>query len=347
METGSNPVASIDVRKERELDRKLDFGDVAIVPRINNARSRSEVNLHVNYTFKHSGQKFTGVPIMNANMDTTGTLEMVPPFVAYGILPTLHKHYSVQTLLDHVITLNSTDWVYSLGMREEDTEKLLNVVDFLRIKYLMVDVANGYSREFHSYIRHLREVFPSVTIIAGNVVTPEGVAAILDSGADVVKVGIASGSACATKNKTGVFYPQFSAVMECAEEAEKRNGHIVSDGGTREPGHFAKAFAAGAHFVMAGGMFAGHAESAGREIVHEDGKTYKEFYGMSSTKAMQKYQGVEGYRTSEGHEQLVPYKGRVENTIQDILGGIRSACTYVNAMRLEELPLQADFIRIS
>ncbi|KAM9645325.1 GMP reductase 2 isoform 3-T5 [Trichechus inunguis] len=210
---------------------------------------------------------------------------------------------------------------------------------------------------------------------AGNVVTGEMVEELILSGADVIKVGIGPGklvhshapsvastcgapfksflvtfllgSVCTTRKKTGVGYPQLSAVMECADAAHGLKGHIISDGGCSCPGDVAKAFGAGADFVMLGGMLAGHTESGG-EFIERDGNKYKLFYGMSSEMAMKKYAGgVAEYRASEGKTVEVPFKGDVEHTIRDILGGIRSTCTYVGAAKLRELSRRTTFIRVT
>ena len=208
-------------------------------------------------------------------------------------------------------------------------------------------MANGYSEHFVEFVKKTREQYPDKVIIAGNVVTGEMVEELLLSGADLVKVGIGPGSVCTTRVKTGVGYPQLSAIIECADAAHGLGGQIISDGGCTSPGDVAKAFGAGADFVMLGGMLAGHDESGG-EIIQKDGKVFKQFYGMSSSTAMEKHVGgVAEYRASEGKTVEVPYRGEVENTLQDILGGLRSTCTYVGAQRLKELTKRTTFIRVS
>lgn len=162
-----------------------------------------------------------------------------------------------------------------------------------------------------------------------------------------MKIGIGPGSVCTTRKQTGVGYPQLSAVLECADAAHGLGGHVIADGGCTCPGDFAKAFGGGADFVMAGGLFAAHDESGG-ELVTIDGKQFKQFYGMSSSVAMNRHAGgVAEYRSSEGKAVVLPYKGPVAYTIRDILGGLRSACTYVGAAKLKELPKRTTFIRVS
>ena len=227
----------------------------------------------------------------------------------------------------------------------EQLEQILNAIP--QVKYVCLDVANGYSEHFVEFVKDVRKCFPEHTIMAGNVVTGEMVEELILSGADIIKVGIGPGSVCTTRKKTGVGYPQLSAVMECADAAHGLKGHIISDGGCSCPGDVAKAFGAGADFVMLGGMLAGHSESGG-ELIERNGRKYKLFYGMSSEMAMKKYAGgVAEYRTSEGKTVEVPFKGDVEHTIRDILGGIRSTCTYVGAAKLKELSRRTTFIRVT
>merc|ERR1712217_397776 len=210
-----------------------------------------------------------------------------------------------------------------------------------------VDVANGYAEAFVQCIRDLRKRFPEVTIMAGNVVTKEMTEELIFSGADIVKVGIGPGSVCTTRKQTGVGYPQLSAVLECADGAHGLGGRIISDGGCTCPGDVAKACGAGADFVMLGGMLAGHEECAG-EVVQEGDDYFKVFYGMSSDTAMKKHAGgVAEYRSSEGKTVKVPYRGPIDETVRDIMGGMRSACTYIGADKIEELPTRTTFIRVT
>ncbi|XP_040824620.1 GMP reductase 2 isoform X1 [Ochotona curzoniae] len=303
-------------------DVKLDFKDVLLRPKRSTLKSRSEVDLTRSFSFRNSKQMYTGVPIIAANMDTVGTFEMAK---------VLCKHLAA-----------------SSGTGASDFEQLEQVLEAIpQVKYICLDVANGYSEHFVEFVKDVRKRFPQHTIMAGNVVTGEMVEELILSGADIIKVGIGPGSVCTTRKKTGVGYPQLSAVMECADAAHGLKGHIISDGGCSCPGDVAKAFGAGADFVMLGGMLAGHSESGG-ELIERDGKKYKLFYGMSSEMAMKKYAGgVAEYRASEGKTVEVPFKGDVEHTIRDILGGIRSTCTYVGAAKLKELSRRTTFIRVT
>lgn len=245
-----------------------------------------------------------------------------------------------KNIVDHIAV--------STGTSNDDFSKLSKIIElFPQLRFICIDVANGYSEHFVKFVRETRKKFTDKIIIAGNVVTGEIVEELILSGADIIKVGIGPGSVCTTRVKTGVGYPQLSAIIECADAAHGLGGLIISDGGCTTPGDVAKAFGAGADFVMLGGMLAGHDESGG-EVIEKEGEKFKMFYGMSSATAMDKYVGgVADYRASEGKTVFVPYKGRVANTISDILGGVRSTCTYVGALKLKELSKRTTFIRVA
>lgn len=335
-------------------DVKLDFKDVLIRPKRSNLKSRREVQLERTYCFARSKQTWTGVPIMAANMDTTGTFAMAEEFAEHKMIVCLHKWFTGEEIRQWAAKMRKTKptifkyIAVSAGVSDRDFNLVKGVLSTVpEIQFICLDVANGYAQFFIQTVRKYRVAFPGVTIIAGNVVTGEMVEELILSGADIIKVGIGPGSVCTTRRQTGVGYPQLSAVIECADAAHGLRGHIISDGGCACPGDFAKAFGGGADFIMAGGMFAGHDESGGK-IITRDGQLYKRFYGMSSTTAMQKHSGkVANYRSSEGKSVEVPYRGPVRTTILDILGGIRSTCTYVGARHLKELSKRTTFVRVS
>ena len=334
-----------------EYDIKLGFKDVMIRPKRSTLKSRSEVSLERDFKFLHSPLTWSGIPIIAANMDTVGTFEMAKALSNKNLFTTIHKHYSENEWTEFISNTSENDLNYvavSTGISEQDSIKLAAIIAANpQLKFICIDVANGYSEHFSNFVKQTRELYPNKVIIAGNVVTGEMVEELLLSGADIVKVGIGPGSVCTTRVKTGVGYPQLSAIIECADAAHGLGGQIISDGGCSSPGDIAKAFGAGADFVMLGGMLAGHDESGG-EIVERNGESYRKFYGMSSSTAMEKHVGgVADYRASEGKTVEVPYKGSVENTLQDILGGLRSTCTYVGAARLKELTKRTTFIRVN
>ena len=338
-----------------ESDVKLDFKDVLIRPKRSTLSSRKEVDINREYKFRWSGDVFNGVPIIAANMDGVGTFEMADTFAEdeYNLSVALTKHYSLEQLSEFFKAHKADNVWYSIGTAEADKEKLSA---FLKtggqkknktVNKLCIDVANGYSERFVDYVKQIREEFPELTIMAGNVVTGEMVEELILAGADVVKVGIGPGSVCTTRKMTGVGYPQLSAIIECADAAHGLSGLVCADGGCTVPGDIAKAFGGGADFVMLGGMLAAHDQS-GLEIVDKDGEKFVRFYGMSSDTAMKKHAGgVAEYRASEGKTVDLPYRGDVRHTLQDILGGLRSACTYVGAVRLKELSKRTTFIRVT
>jgi GMP reductase len=333
-----------------DQDMKLDFKDVLIRPKRSTLTSRSEVDISRDFVFLHSQRKYHGIPIIAANMDATGTFEMARALSRHGLSAALHKHYDEARLLAFFAEqAGQCGAFYSMGIMPPDYEKFSRVMKAAAgtIENVCVDVANGYTKSFVSFIQKLRANYPEITIMAGNVVTGEMTEELILDGVDIVKVGIGPGSVCTTRRMSGVGYPQLSAIIECADAAHGLRGLICADGGCTSPGDLAKAFGAGADFVMLGGMFAGHDE-CGSELVDEDGVRKMRFYGMSSREAMNKYAGgVAEYRASEGKEVLLDYRGPVDNTVQEILGGVRSACTYVGARKLRELSKCTTFIRVS
>ena len=376
-----------------EEDLKLDYSDVLLRPKRSTLGSRKEVDLKRGFTFRNyrpyvptdvlpdgypvvqeQYRHWRGIPIMAANMDGVGTFEMADVLALQGIMTCLVKTYSVNDLVNYFDVDDKshdparTEYVaMSIGITDKDHDKFRKVYEQAgsKLKYVCIDVANGYSNRFRDFVSNFRLLYPNIVIIAGNVVTGEMTEELILAGADIVKVGIGPGSVCTTRIKTGVGYPQLSAVIECADAAHGLGGHIIADGGCTCPGDVAKAFAGGADFVMLGGMLAGHDEGGGEVITkyYETGeqwfdkknetynpvveqKQYVQFYGMSSEAANKKhFGGLKEYRSSEGREVLVPYKGKVTATIQDVLGGLRSACTYAGAQRLKHLMRCTTFVR--
>jgi GMP reductase len=347
-----------------EDEVKLDFRDVLIRPKRSTLLSRKEVNLERTYKFKHSDKIWRGVPIMASNMDGVGTIEMAKELFGHSMFTCLVKSYSEDDLFDLAGMYSANCFAISTGTSERDFQRLSRIINtYPEIKFICVDVANGYSEHFGDCIEEIREAWPDKTIIAGNVVTADMTQELVLRGADIVKVGIGPGSVCTTRIQTGVGYPQLSAIIECSDAAHGLGAHIIADGGCTCPGDVAKAFGAGADFVMLGGMLAGHDEGGGKVInkafktgeVHYDSgdelveaKQFVEFYGMSSDTAMEKHHGgVAEYRSSEGRTVEIPYKGAVKNTVLDLLGGLRSTCTYVGAPSLKQLSKCTSFIRVN
>jgi GMP reductase len=346
-----------------EFDEKLDFSDVLIRPKRSALASRRDVDLNREFTFKHSKKTWKGIPIMAANMDGVGTIHIAESLQKHGLFTCLVKSYGLDDLNQHIKRLDPNYFAVSTGTSKTDLTNLKLVLKaHPQIKFICIDVANGYSEHFGDFVESVRKSYPEHVIIAGNVVTADMTQELILRGADIVKVGIGPGSVCTTRIQTGVGYPQLSAIIECADAAHGLGAHIISDGGCTCPGDVAKAFGAGADFVMLGGLFAGHDEGGG-EVITEYHDTHQrtpltnepvyvkkqfvEFYGMSSSTAMIKHHGeVAEYRSSEGRTVKIPYKGKVDDTIRDILGGVRSTCTYVGAATLKHLSKCTTFIKV-
>lgn len=323
-------------------DVKLDFKDVLITPKRSTLASRSQVKVERKFTFR-SGNSWIGVPLIAANMDGVGTFGMDEELNKHNCMVAVTKHFKDHELIAHFDKkLNSS--VYSMGISDTDLFKFNNVYKIVGNQSMRVciDVANGYTQSFVDFILRFREKYPYVVLMAGNVVTPEMTEELILAGVDIVKVGIGPGSVCTTRKMTGIGYPQLSAIIECADAAHGLKGHIIADGGCTVPGDIVKAFAAGADFVMLGGMLAGHKEGGASALGGN------KFYGMSSNTAMDLHNGgVANYRASEGKTVEIPYRGEVSRTLQDILGGLRSACTYVGASELKELSKRTTFVRVN
>jgi GMP reductase len=315
-----------------EEDVKLDFNDVLIRPKRSTLISRKNAELDRNFTFKYSKHIWKGVPIVASNMDHTGTFDMWSVLSSHNMLTALCK-FEEYPVDDNILGLSYL--MKTIGLDDD--------LVFDSPQWLCIDIANGYTERFIDYINKVREKHSNSIIVAGNVCTPEATEQIVLAGADVVKIGIGPGSVCTTRKMTGVGYPQLSCVIECADAAHGLEGHVMSDGGCTSPGDIAKAFGGGADFVMLGGMLAGHDECQG-EI--EEG--YMIFYGMSSEEAQVKHYGEKKqYKASEGKAVQVPYRGSVRKTIEEILGGLRSACTYAGAQTLKALPKCTTFVRVN
>lgn len=333
-----------------EQDLKLGFKDVLFRPKRSTLKSRSQVELTREFTFKHSGRQWSGVPIIAANMDSVGSFAMAQALAKHNVMTAIHKHYTTADWQEFVeqndaSVLNNA--MVSTGTSDADFQKTKDIMAMSDdLIFICIDIANGYSEHLVEYVQKVRAEFPNKVISAGNVVTGDMVEELILAGADIVKVGIGPGSVCTTRVKTGVGYPQLSAIIECADAAHGLGGRIIGDGGCSCAGDVSKAFGGGADFVMLGGMLAAHTESGG-EVIEQNGKTFMKFYGMSSQSAMDKHSGgVAKYRAAEGKTVLLPFRGSVENTIQDIMGGVRSTCTYVGAAQLKELTKRTTFIRV-
>ena len=334
-----------------EDEVKLDFKDVLLKPKRSTLTSRRTVELCREFKFRHSDIKWNGVPIIASNMDGVGTFSMARVLQEEKMFTVIRKHYSVKDWeeaivagldLDYVAVCTGTNAIFDAEADDYNTAKEV-LKKWPNIKFLCIDVANGYQQNFTDFVKRVRDDHPEKVIIAGNVITGEMTEELIISGADIVKCGIGPGSVCTTRIKTGVGVPQLSGVIECADAAHGLGGHIIADGGCTVPGDVAKAFAGGSDFVMLGGMLAGHNESELNEI---DGNF--EFYGMSSNRAMEEHGArKDGYRGEEGKVVNLKSRGPVSDTLVEVLGGVRSCCTYIGARRVKDMPKCATFVRVN
>ena len=335
------------MRIEEEI--KLDYSDVLFRPKRSTLKSRKDVDLNRKYTFKHSRSSWKGIPIIASNMDGVGEIDVAKKLSSHKLMTALTKQHDI----NQIGTIYKKDIFFdtialSCGTSKDSYNRLNSILKkYPKFKFICIDVANGYSENFSNFVSEVRKKYPKKTIIAGNVVTADMTQELVLSGADIVKVGIGPGSVCTTRIQTGVGYPQLSAVMECADAAHGLGAHIIADGGCTCPGDVAKGFGAGADFVMLGGMLAGHKEGGG-DIIEENGSKFIEFYGSSSEEANEKhYGGLANYRSSEGKKVKIQMKNSLDSTIRDILGGVRSSCTYVGASSLKQLSKCTTFVRVN
>lgn len=335
------------MRIEEEI--KLDYSDVLFRPKRSTLKSRKDVDLNRKYTFKHSKLSWKGIPIIASNMDGVGEIGVAIKLDSHKLMTALTKQHDINQIATIYKKNISLDYIsLSCGTSKNSYDRLNNILKkYPKFKFICIDVANGYSENFSNFVSEVRKKYPKKTIIAGNVVTADMTQELVLSGADIVKVGIGPGSVCTTRIQTGVGYPQLSAVMECADAAHGLGAHIIADGGCTCPGDVAKGFGAGADFVMLGGMLAGHKEGGGT-IINDKGNKYIEFYGSSSEEANEKhYGGLANYRSSEGKKVKILMKSSLDGTVRDILGGVRSSCTYVGASSLKQLSKCTTFVRVN
>lgn len=320
--------------------RKLDFCDVLIKPKSSSVTSRKNVAINRKFVTKHAKIILDCIPVVCANMTVVATEPMIKKFKNLNCLVAVHKFYNEETLIRLFDQFESTLF-FTTGF---DLTKLKYVSKYTKINKICLDVANGYINRFLDVVKEIRQLFPKSVIMAGNVCTKDVVADIVHSGADIVKIGIGSGSVCKTRMITGVGYPQLSAIVETNKKIHKLDALLCSDGGCKTPADVVKAFAAGADFTMIGGMLAGTKECSG-DVVDDCIR----FYGMASKDAMDQFHGgIPDYKTSEGATELVKIKNcSAEDVLKEIFGGIRSACSYVGSNTLENLAENTSFIKVN
>lgn len=357
----------------------LDYSDILIKPKMgNNLSSRKDVNLIREYKFKF-GQIRKGLGIFNANMATVGNFETAKKLLKVGMFATIHKFYTAEEIIAFMRQCQNEKIDYSNlfisigiknGIRELDKLKEIEDGAMWLKPNICIDAPNFYIDKAFEVLEHCRELFPESVIMCGNIASSDICHKLLDY-ADILKAGIGSGAVCLTRKMTGCGVPMVSLILECADIAHAVGGMICADGGITEVGDICKAFALNADFVMSGGMFAGTDEAEG-EVIEKcyktneyaidmidgskpipdqplyDIKKYKLYYGMSSTLANNKFAGgMSNYKASEGREAFIPYTGSLDKILQDIKGGIASACTYIGAANVKDMSKCATLIKVN
>ena len=347
----------------------LDYSDILIRPKMGiNLNSRKDVNLQRLFKFKH-GQTRTGLGVFNANMATVGNFVIAKKLLLKGMFATIHKHYTMDEIGGFItsarqenIPLDNLFITIGLKNIDDEIQKLKDLeskYDWKSPRNICIDAPNFYIQKALDVLSRVRADFPDAVIMAGNIASGDICLKLLDY-ADIIKCGIGSGSACLTRKQTGCGTPMVSLILECADIAHSVGGHICADGGIVDVGDICKALCLNADFVMAGGMFAGTDEAEGDVIEKHyetseiiDGKPviqtkyFKQYYGMSSEYANNKFAGGMGnYKTSEGRELLIPYTGALDKILQDITGGIASCCTYIGATSVKHLSKCATIIQV-
>ena len=322
---------------------KLNFEDVLMEPKRSTLSSRRDVEMTRKFTFRNSGKVIDFCPIFASNMDGVGTFEMAKVLQNHKMMTVITKSTTLDewkeavgngVRLQSVSVCTGTNKIWDPEAQDYASMKAV-LEAFPDVKMITIDVANAYHENFVDFIKMVRDDYPDKVIVAGNVVTPEMVEELIINGADVVKIGIGPGSVCTTRTMTGIGVPQFSAIVECADAANGVDGHIMADGGCTQPGDIAKALAGGAHKL-----------DNGTYVPHFEEQKFVEFYGMSSDRAREKHgRRKDGYRGNEGRHIIMPYRGEVNETVENILGGVRSSATYIGARRLKDMPKCATFVR--
>lgn len=333
--------------KSGHFPEKLDFNQVLILPKPTDIASRNDVDL---FTNKIQNIHPSTIPIIAANLDTVGTFSMAKELLSYNVMTCLHKHYTDEEYISFFKTLSNEQKnkiYFSTGITESDFQKLKIVYQYSNIRNICLDVAHCETPYVYNHIDKIKNIIPNINLMVGNIATPDSIETFANLNVKILKCGIGSGALCTTRLMTGVGVPQLSANLECAQEAKRFGIHICSDGGCVYPADIVKALGCGASVVMIGSMLAGTDECEG-QWVEENGKRFLISYGMSSSTAMKKHGSeLKHYRASEGRTVKVQHKGPVSSIVQQILGGIRSACSYTNSHNLIEFPNNVDFIQVN
>ena len=321
--------------------RGLTFDDVLIIPSKSEVRSRRDPKL----TSQLTKTKSIETPILSANMDTITEYDMAFAMHQMGAIGILHRFVTIQEQAQFVAQLKTQGVNHiaaSIGVNDDYQERAKALIQ-AGANIITIDIAHGHSVLMMDVMKWMKDKFPTVDLIAGNVATPDAVVDLIEAGADAIKVGIGPGSMCTTRIITGAGVPQLTAIAMCAQAAAPYQVPVIADGGIKTSGDIVKAFAAGASTVMLGSMLSGTIETPG-EIKH--GR--KQYRGMASRAAQESWRGgVPTGMAPEGESTYVSVKGHVKDVISELTGGIRSGMSYVNANQLSEIKDKARFIEMS
>jgi len=326
-------------------DIKLDFDDVLIKPRKSIVPlTRKSVNIEIPWLDK------TAHPVVIANMPSTGTYEIAKHMTPMKVFTFIHKEYKVHEHRENLSVMEDRSYIaITSGVRDKDVMRTIEIISgFEDIGMINVDIANVYANVsgMIKAIKTFKEHFPNILLCAGNICDKDLMQTLVDAGADYIKVGVGSGAACITRTEVGVGIPQWSAVRECYEESQKTGCRIISDGGCVTAGDVCKAIAAGADMVMIAGMVSSCYECS--NMVEIDGQQYVNLYGLGSTKQYNIHTiSEQEYRPNEGRDLMIPAKGHIKDIINQILGGLRSVCTYVGVSHITQLSSHAEFIVVN
>ena len=330
--------------KKVETELLLDFNDVLIKPKVSDITlTRADVNINIPWASTEA------TPIVIANMMSTGTYKIAKIASKEKVLTFLSKEYTIEEHRKHLPSIDQRYIAISSGVREKDLIKTLSILEeFPDIPAVNVDIANVYAniQGMWETVSEIRNRFPNIIIIAGNIATPEPIADLVDAGANYIKVGVGSGAACKTRSEVGIGIPQLSAIMDCHHHARSYGVKIISDGGCVTAGDVSKAIAAGAELVMIAGMVS-HCEECDN-IIDINGDKFVSFYGLGSDKmySIKKPDQAE-YRPNEGRDLMIPVTGSIVEVIKQIKGALRSTCTYVGAPSINALYNKSVFVRVN
>ncbi len=325
----------------KKRGRAFTFDDLLIVPQKSEVRSRRDPSL----TTRLTKTKTIQAPFISANMDTITESQMAIAMNELGCLGILHRFMSIEEQVQHIHKIKETGAQIisaSIGVNDDYQDRARTLIE-AGVNVITIDIAHGHSVQMLETMKHLKDVFPQIEIIAGNVATPQATIDLIEAGADAVKVGIGPGSMCTTRIITGCGVPQMTAIALCAEVARERGIPVIADGGIRNSGDIMKALSAGADTVMLGSMLSGTMETPG-EI--KGGK--KQYRGMASKAAQVSWRGgVPEGMAPEGESTLVTVKGTVRDVVLELSGGLRSGMSYVNATSVSEISENALFMEMS